>query len=553
MARRAPCSTTALRVRTLTTAPKTSRQHPSSRLGKSPASTHGATYAWHPRSALTPPLVNESLALFFTQQCPQFMFVYREAFLSDYFTSEHGGKYWSFPLLYALCALGVVHSSEPQTRKKAFLLAKCAEEILITHELGRPSFTTVQALLCLGFHEVGHGNLSRGWLLSGMAFRMGQDPGFHRESRLWIGKDSSILTASDVEIRRRIYWGCYLADKFISLYLGRPVSLMECDAEVEHVEPLPDFPDGRDWFGLTELALDFSRTAGMRPQLTLGFRHMVVLGSIFQGVLTVIFSPKPRANQSSILNHLGQFNLRLNRWHSVLPESLQWSQWASKSSVEPHSCVTEGNRMVNLPSRTSFADQCSLLYHSMLSLNRHFIDPSKHPGMVPNQQSQSACAESCDAVVAIVRQFRNQPSSRPPFILLYALSTVTITILTSSGRQKHHQDARLSFVMKAMAECAPHFRLAGETRSKLARHLEARSGSAASKEQTKPARQAASNIESAGTSASWDVAAQNSTLLSLDFPAEMLEAPAGTAIGMPLTATPGFEEGFRQFRGPLPL
>jgi hypothetical protein len=286
-------------------------------------------------------LVNESLALFFTQQYPQFMFVYREAFLSDYFTSEHGGKYWSFPLLYALCALGAVHSSEPQTRKKAFLLAKCAEEILITHELGRPSFTTVQALLCLGFHELGHGNSSRGWLLSGMAFRMGQDLGFHRDPRLWISKDSSILTASDVEIRRRIYWGCYLADKFISLYLGRPVSLMECDAEVEPVEPLPDFPDGHDWFGLTELASDFSRTAGMRPQLTLGFRHMVVLGGIFQDVLTVIFSPKPRANQSSILNHLGQFNLRLNRWHSELPESLQWSQWTSKSSVEPHILVLQ--------------------------------------------------------------------------------------------------------------------------------------------------------------------------------------------------------------------
>lgn len=167
--------------------------------------------------------------------------------------------------------------------------------------------------------------------------------------------------------------------------------------------------------------------------------------------------------------------------------------------------------------------------------------------MVPNQQSQSACAESCDAVVAIVRQFRNQPGSRPPVILLYALSTVTITILTTSGRQKQHQDARLSFVMKAMAECTPHFRLAGEMRSKLARHLEARSGGAASKEQTKPARQVASNIESAGTSASGDLAAQNNAMLSLDFPAEMLEAPAGTATSMPLTATPGFEEGFGQF------
>jgi hypothetical protein len=88
----------------------------------------------------------------------------------------------------------------------------------------------------------------------------------------------------------------------------------------------------------------------------------------------------------------------------------------------------------------------------MLSLNRHFIDPSKHPGMVPNQQSQSACAESCDAVIAIVRQFRNQPGSRPPVILLYALSTVTInsddlrTAEAAPGRQvvfRHEGNGRM--------------------------------------------------------------------------------------------------------------
>jgi hypothetical protein len=46
-----------------------------------------------------------------------------------------------------------------------------------------------------------------------MAFRMGQDLGFHRDPRLWVFKDHSILTPSNIEIRRRIYWGCYLADK----------------------------------------------------------------------------------------------------------------------------------------------------------------------------------------------------------------------------------------------------------------------------------------------------------------------------------------------------
>jgi hypothetical protein len=116
---------------------------------------------------ITEPLINEGLSLFFTEQYPQFMFVYREAFLADYFAFEHGGKYWSFSLLYAICALGIAHSPHAAYREKASVFARCSEEIIITHELNRPAFTTVQALLCLAFHELGQGSSSKGWLLSG--------------------------------------------------------------------------------------------------------------------------------------------------------------------------------------------------------------------------------------------------------------------------------------------------------------------------------------------------------------------------------------------------
>lgn len=113
-------------------------------------------------------LINQSLALFFSHQDLQYMFVYREAFLADYFSFEHSGKYWSFPLLYALCALGAVRSPDPRVRGRADVLARCAQEIIVTHDLDRPTYTTVQALLCLAFYELGQSNSSKGWLLSGM-------------------------------------------------------------------------------------------------------------------------------------------------------------------------------------------------------------------------------------------------------------------------------------------------------------------------------------------------------------------------------------------------
>lgn len=113
------------------------------------------------------PLVNACLPLFFRHQYPQFMFIYREAFLADYFNQARGGKYWSLPLFYAVCALGVHHSEETHVRSQNHLLARCAQEIIFTHELTRPQPATVQVLLCLAFHELGQDNSSLGWTFSG--------------------------------------------------------------------------------------------------------------------------------------------------------------------------------------------------------------------------------------------------------------------------------------------------------------------------------------------------------------------------------------------------
>ena len=112
-------------------------------------------------------VIQASLPLFFVYQYPQFMFIYREAFLSDYFDHRHGGKYWSCPLVYSLCALGAVHSEQASVRLQSRIFARCAREIIITDEFSRSSITTMQALLCLGFHELGQGNASQGWLYAG--------------------------------------------------------------------------------------------------------------------------------------------------------------------------------------------------------------------------------------------------------------------------------------------------------------------------------------------------------------------------------------------------
>ncbi|VUC31691.1 unnamed protein product [Clonostachys rosea] len=184
-------------------------------------------------------VVHEALTQFFRWQYPHFMFIYREAFLRDHCGNREHAKYWSPALLLSICALGALMSLEDRYRKMCDQFFFAAESIALVNGLAQPSIATVQTFLCLAFYEIGRGNLSKGWGFSGIAFRMAQDLGFQRDPQIWISHSPYQATREDVEIRRRIYWGCYISDKLISMVLGRPIQLPYNDAQVEPLTILP--------------------------------------------------------------------------------------------------------------------------------------------------------------------------------------------------------------------------------------------------------------------------------------------------------------------------
>ncbi|KAJ5362497.1 hypothetical protein N7541_003341 [Penicillium brevicompactum] len=332
-------------------------------------------------------LIQTCLPLFFLYQYPQLMFVYREALLADYFDNTCGGKYWSYALIYAICALGAPHSSDKEVRNKAPLMAKCAKDIIMTYELSNPTPVTIQALLCLAFHEIGQNNTPQGWLFA--------------------GEDQSITTLQDIEIRRRIYWGCYVVDKFMSLYLGRPVSLSSNDAAVQPSEPLPDFSVNHKWFGLCDLAITHSTNAlSEGPQLVNTLKHTVKLGDIFQEIMTKVFSHRSNIGDLNSFYRLSEMNIHLNRWLHELPEPLQWSQWS--------------------------AQEKQLQHHIITLQNQH--------GMV-----------------------------KSPLIMVYALVTTSIALTKLSWNSS--LTPQLSFLLKALEECSRVYRIAGEAHSNLRQSL----------------------------------------------------------------------------------
>ncbi|KAF9873440.1 transcription factor [Colletotrichum karsti] len=276
-------------------------------------------------------VVMKSLTQFFRWQYPHFMFIYREAFLRDHFGDRKKGKYWSSALLLSICALGALVSLETKASSDQFFLA--AESIIMVTGLTRPSIATVQAFLCLAFYEIGRGNLSKGWGYSGIAFRMAQDLGFQRDPKDWVQHDSSLATSEDVEIRRRIYWGCYISDKLISLVLGRPVYLVYEEAEVQPMETLPEPPEMALWrpVGFDNDYTEFTKATSMIPYL----HEQIRLSRIIERMMSTLFSPRSHLDAISRRICFDNINLELNRWRETLPDFAKWQKWGPSSKPIP--------------------------------------------------------------------------------------------------------------------------------------------------------------------------------------------------------------------------
>ncbi|KAF5598624.1 transcription factor [Fusarium pseudocircinatum] len=263
-------------------------------------------------------LVTIALMHFFKWQYPQFMFIYREAFLRDHFGDRQNCKYWSSGLVLSICALGLLMSPNDVQRRAIYGFA-------------RPSIATVQAFLCLAFYEIGRGNVSKGWGFSGIAFRMAQDLGFQRDPKKWASCDTSLATPEDIEIRRRIVWGCYTSDKLISLTLGRPVYFSHHDIEVEKLKRLPDFPELELWLpiGFDSQQGDFGETKPMVPC----FQKQIELSKIIEQILATLSSQSAAQDGLAYRGHLDRLNLEFGRWETSLPQCAQWNKWETPSTL----------------------------------------------------------------------------------------------------------------------------------------------------------------------------------------------------------------------------
>ncbi|KAF2455727.1 fungal-specific transcription factor domain-containing protein [Lineolata rhizophorae] len=124
-------------------------------------------------------------------------------------------------LILAVCAISARFSNHPQVRTEpAFLRgeqwASKAREISLKR-YDKPNITILIVYLLLGLHEFGTCQGGRSWMFGGMAQRMAYALQLHND------QGSVELSHTDLEIRRRTMWSCFIMDRFNSSGTDRPI------------------------------------------------------------------------------------------------------------------------------------------------------------------------------------------------------------------------------------------------------------------------------------------------------------------------------------------
>jgi len=273
--------------------------------------------------------------MYFTWHYPYFTTLSKSLFYRDFLLGKPPGTpkrtmYCSSLLVNAMLALGCHFTSSPagcadptdQTTKGDHFFAEAKRLIVENDEYEKPKLTTIQALCLMSVREAGCGREAKGWVYSGMSFRMAQDMGLNLDSG-GMTNSKETMDEGEIDARRVTFWGCFLFDKCWSNYLGRLPQLPVSNITAPKYDVFPD-EDADIWSpytdsGIGQLHSQASRTRTVALQLS-------NLCEISSDLLIFFYHPQhleKSIGRAQELKKLSELQTRLEAWRRDLPKELE--------------------------------------------------------------------------------------------------------------------------------------------------------------------------------------------------------------------------------------
>ncbi|KAL8372017.1 hypothetical protein RB595_001701 [Gaeumannomyces hyphopodioides] len=280
-------------------------------------------------------LIVHLINMYFAWHYPYFTTLSRSLFYRDLLKGKQRGEsarpsYCSSLLVNAILALGCHFTSVPgafgtlgdgRTKGDRFF-AEAKRLIVVNDEYEKPRLTTVQALALMSVREAGCGREAKGWVYSGMSFRMAQDIGLNLDAGA-IKSDKEQMDEQQIDARRVTFWGCFLFDKAWSNYLGRLPQLPKNSFNVPKYDVFPD-EDAEMWSPYTDTGFD---KASQQPSRTRAVGlQLSQLCEISSDLLLFFYHPNHigRSSGKSVeLKKLSELHRRLEDWRKALPTEFE--------------------------------------------------------------------------------------------------------------------------------------------------------------------------------------------------------------------------------------
>lgn len=334
----------------------------------------GDSELWHrlPERHLADSLVDG----YFDRVHPLYPFVHEGSFRTEYESmwahpSDPALQPSWFALLNLVFALGCEFCDaipDGEVMKTASPFVARSRDIILSHISKSGNLELVQALLLMCHYLQGTLELNECWNLVGLMIRTAVSIGLH------LNPEDLSLTVEEKEVRKRVWWGCFIIDRTLSMKFGRPPSIQAADI---FDVPLPLAVDDQ-YIHKNSLA---PRQPAGRPSVTAFFIHTCKLAQVINNILRVLYASNRKSSRQVISDDgmpmsSGQSHLL---GHAVLLDGQLQSWWKERPAhLHTEADIADGQivRRQQTVMHVRYVFRCVLYNHQ---LNSGQISANPHP------------------------------------------------------------------------------------------------------------------------------------------------------------------------------
>ncbi|KAJ5279418.1 transcriptional regulator family: Fungal Specific TF [Penicillium angulare] len=363
-------------------------------------------------------LISHLLTMYFTWHYPFFTILAKDLFYRDFMRGV-SSQYCSALLVNAMLALGCHFSafsgacSDPENIATAgnhfFKEAKRLIHENDEHETAK--LCTVQAFALMSVREAGCGREGKGWVYSGLSFRMAFDLGLNVDASNLGYK----LSDEEIDARRITFWGCFVIDKCWSNYLGRQPQLLSSNTSIPKIELLPK-EETEAWSPYTDAGIGQEHTQPSRTRAVA--LQISKLCEISNDLLLFFYNPSELEKSQSKqleLKRLSDVHTRLEAWKKELPRELD-----PKEGQLPQVLVMH-------------------MFHQLLHVHlyRPFLKYTKaNTPLPPHVSPRKICTQAASVISKLLRMYKRTYGLKQicNIVVYIAHTACTIHLLNLPGR-----------------------------------------------------------------------------------------------------------------------